>query len=266
MSIQKVSLESIQKIRQYLQKNLTLPTTENRPKIGFLSNTLEEIPEPESLADLSGLFNVGSLIEDTTYIPNAQGRWFISTTDPGVVFAKLPGLKLRHGIRLISYLYRLGEDGVGVVWAVPEAASATAILETALPIAGNHQKPPYPPQALEGVMEAVEGDRSPLSFVIASLLLRELQEFGSLGKHCHWSHHRLISTIPNQVRWQWRGEAPKDLSPKVRVYEDGKAIVEFFTCRVVSPIAVFRHLDRYSPDSYQPTCVEGAIAIPQRST
>lgn len=264
MSIQKVSLESVQKIRQYLQKSLTLPATENRPKTGFLSSASEEIPEPESLADLSGLFNVGSLIEDTVYIPNAQGRWFISTTDPGIVFAKLPGLQLKPGLRLVSYLYRLGEDGVGVVWAVPEATSDTASLEAALPIAGNHQKPPHPTAALTHLMDAVKGDRSPSSFVIASLLLRELQEFGALGKHCHWSHHRLISTIPSQVQWRWRGEAPKDLSPKMRVFEDGKAIVEFFTCRTAPPVTLFRHLDRYALESYQPTSVEGAIAILQR--
>jgi hypothetical protein len=266
MSIQKLSLESVQKIRQYISTGLKLPDPENQPKTWFAVQADEEIPEPESLADLGGLFNIGSLVEETNQMPNTQGRWFISSTNPGDVLIKLPGLRLKPEIRWVSYLYRLDGNGVGMVWAIPEAASATAELEQALVNSGDHQHPPKPNQALTNIMDAVEGDRTPTSFVIASLLLRELKEFGAVGKYCDWSHHRLIQAIPTQVKWQWRIEAPKDFSPKVKVLPDGRAAVEFFTCRVTPPIAIFQHIDQYPTEQYHPQSLDRAIAIPQRAS
>jgi hypothetical protein len=114
-------------------------------------------------------------------------------------------------------------------------------------------------------MDAIQGDRSAISFVVASLLQRELKELGALGKSCDWSHHRLISTPPTQVTWQWRVEnPPKDLAPKVRVLDNGKAAIEFFSCRVVSPIALFQHIDQYQTDGYKAARVDRAIAVARK--
>jgi hypothetical protein len=266
MSIQKISLEAAQKIRQYISTALKLPDTENQPKTWFAVQADEEIPEPESLADLGGLFNIGSLVEETSQMPNTQGRWFISSTNPGGVLIKLPGLQLKPEIRWVSYLYRLDGNGVGIVWAIPEAASSTAELEQALANSGDHSQPPKPDQALANAMDAVEGDRTSTSFIIASLLLRELKEFGTVGKYCNWSHHRLIQTVPTQVEWKWRGDKPKDFSPKIKVLEDGRAAVEFFTCRVTPPIAIFQHIDQYAVGQYHPQSLDRAIAVPQRTS
>ena len=114
-------------------------------------------------------------------------------------------------------------------------------------------------------MEAVDGDRSAASFIIASLLQRELAEFGRLGKVMHWAHHRLIGATPTQAQWQWKVEIPKDLSPKVLLFADGRAAIEFFSCRVVPPIALFQHLDQYSGNHYKATILDRTIAIVQRT-
>jgi hypothetical protein len=175
----------------------------------------------------------------------------------------LPGLKLKAGLRLVSYLYRLEENGISATWALPEALSTTAQLEAALRPSNGQDHPPKPDGSLADVMEAVEGDRSPMSFVIASLLRRELAEFGALGKFCAWEHHRLIDTLP-PAQWQWRTAIPKDLSPKIRLFPDGKAALEFFTCRTVPPIALFQHLDQYPLGHYTPQGIDRAIAIAQK--
>lgn len=264
MAAQKIPLETLQKIRQYIKNALILPESENHPKAWSSYKDVDELPEPESLSDLGNLFSFGGALEEATYAPNDQGQWFISSTNPGSALLKLPGVKLKSGFRLVCYLYRTPSDGVGVTWAVPEELSATAHLEKALVNNPDRTQPPCPAGALQDVMAAIDGDRSPLSFVVASLLWRELREYGALGRSCNWFHHRLISTVPAQVNWQWRVEVPKSLSPKVLVFPNGRVAIEFFTCRVAAPIALFQHVDQYPAEDYKAACLDRVIAVAQR--
>ncbi|GEM_PF-260574 len=264
MSVQKIQLEVLQKIRQHMQHGFALPESENHPRSRSSFDDRTEVPAPDSLSDLGDFFNFGG-VDESTHAPNTRGEWFISAANPGGVLLKLPGLKLKPDVRLVSYLHRQPDNGMGVIWAVPELLSTTARLEKALDASGDYAHPPHPEGALPNLMEAVEGDRSPASFMIASLLQRELGEFGRLGKACNWSHHRLIGTIPTQVRWQWKVETPKDLAPKVLLFADGRAAIEFFSCRVVPPVALFQHLDQYTDGHYKARVLDRAIAIGQRA-
>ncbi|PSB23991.1 hypothetical protein [Stenomitos frigidus] len=265
MSVQKIQLEALQKIRQHIQHGFALPESENHPRSLASFDEAIEIPEPDSLSGLGDLFNFGSAMDEPTHAPNTRGEWFISATNPGSVLQKLPGLTLKPDVRLVCYLHRQLEEGRGVIWAVPESLSTTAQLEKALAGSGDSTHPPCPAGAFTNLMEAVEGDHSAVSFIIASLLQRELAEFGCFGKASHWSHHRLIKAVPAQAQWQWKIEIPKDLSPKVLLFADGRAAIEFFSCRVVPPLALFQHLDQYSEKNYKATVLDRAIAIAQRT-
>jgi hypothetical protein len=260
MSTQRVPLEALQKIRQYLKAALVLPESENCP----LPYT-KEPPQPDSIEGLGNLFHFGSIAEETAQLPNSQGQWFISTINPGSVFLKLPGLALKPDFRLVSYLYRIGDDGRGTILAIPTSLSTTAHLEKALLASEGSEAPPRPEGVLPDFMSAIAGDGSSMACVIASLLRREFLEFGALGKKADWSHHRLMAALPAQVQWQWRIDPVKDLSPKVHSLSDGRIAIEFFTCRTVAPIAIFQHVDQYSAEDYQAKRLDRAIAIAQKT-
>jgi hypothetical protein len=267
MPIQTISLDACQKIRQHIVNALRVPNAENYPRSQALND--DELPEPDSLSDLGSLFSLGGMPELETYAPNCNGQWFISAADPGAALMKLPGLKLKPTWRLVTYLLRSGTDGMGAVWAVPETLSTTAHLQKALiggnPVAVGVLQIPQPNGCLTDVMDSLEGDRSPLSFVIASILRHELKEMGALGKSCDWSHHRLITALPSQRSWQWRVPTPpKDLSPKVMIYPDTRATTEFFTCRIAAPVAIYQHVDQYAADHYKANSISRAIAIPKK--
>ena len=265
MSVQKIQLEALQKIRQHIQHGFSLPESENHPRSRSFLDEVAEIPEPDSLSDLGDLFSLGSSMDELTHAPNTRGEWYVSAANPGAVLMKLPGLTLKPNVRLVAYLHRQSDDGMGIIWAVPELLSTTAHLEKALATSGDREHPPQPNGAFTNLMEAVEGDHSTASFIIASLLQRELAEFGRLGKASRWSHHRLISAIPTQIQWQWKVETPKDLSPKVLLFADGRAAIEFFSCRIVPPVTIFQHFDQYSGNHYKATVLDRAIAIAQRA-
>jgi hypothetical protein len=260
MSTQRVPLEALQKIRQHLKSTLIVPESENRPN---RFATVEEPPAPESLEELGSLFHFGGSLEEALQMPNNQGQWFVSATNPGAAFMKLPGIKLKPDFRLVSYLFRMGEDGTGATWALPEQLSTTSHLEKALLTAGGRDVPPKPEGALADFMDAIDGDHSSMSFVIASLLRRELLELGKIGRVAGWTHHRLMDSFPSPETWQWRVEIPKDFSPKVRIFSDGRVAIEFFTCRTVAPIAIFQHVDHYLAGQYRAKHLDRAIAIAQ---
>jgi hypothetical protein len=264
MSIQKFPLASIQKVRQYIQAALTLPDSEREPPSTVTFEDSEEMPEPESLDALGDLFKFGGPPGIIDSSATADGRWFVSAVNPADALIRLPGLSLKSKLRLVGYVYRAERSGRGVVWGVPEAVGATAELEKALSDDLDITQPPQPEQAINGVMNTIQGDRSVVSFIVASILRRELVEFGAAGKYCRWTHHRLIDGIPNSVIPEWRTDPPKDFAPRARIFPDGRAAVEFFTCRVAAPTAIFRHIDQYPSDSYDLTSLDRAIALVRR--
>lgn len=266
MSSQQFPISALQALRRSLQQQLVLPACEHTPN----GEAVEEIPEPDSLASLSTLFRKGGITHSEGSTPNINGRWFISTVDASAALKQLPGIALKPNYCLVTYLYRIrrsnGNHGGAVTWAMANRLSTTSHLEAALTTAGDHKTPPYPEGALSNYMTAITGNLTASSFVIASVLQRELQEFGRCGKFHRWQHHRLIGAVPNQRQWQWRMKQPKTLMPTVHSLANGKVAVEFYTCRIVPPIGIFRHVDRYPNDSYVAKSSNQAIAAAMITT
>jgi hypothetical protein len=263
MSIQRFPLAAIKQVRQYIQNAIVIDADKQLETWAGIDD-VSNIPEPESLDDLSSVFAFGGLSSEEIKTPRFRSPWLVSTVNPGAALLKLPGLHLKPTWRLVSYLYRSGNSGVGLVFAVPEELSTTAMLERALSTSRSLKQPPKPEGALPDFMEAIEGDRSAVSFVVASLLCRELREFGAIGAYQSWTHHRLIDAVPGQVKWQWQTEQPKDLTPKAKVLPDGQAAVEFFSCRVSAGIALYRHVDQYPAGEYKPKRIDKPLATMQR--
>ena len=263
MVLQKFPLDIVQKVQQHIQSQLTLPPSEQHPIVESSERAIAiETVEPSSLDALGDLFRVGGFGDADGSAPNAEGRWFISTINPAAAVGKLPGLSLKSGVRLVTYLQRQSTGGMGVTWALPDLMSTTAELEAALEVAGNGAIPPHPRGTLANVMDGIEGDRSPGSFVSASILLRELKEFGRSGQNCWWAYHRLITSVPPDKNWKWRTKKPlMDLSPKIQVQEDKAVLIEFFTCRTAPPTSIFRHLDHYPAESYRPKTNDQVVAL-----
>ncbi|EKV00316.1 hypothetical protein Lepto7375DRAFT_2423 [Leptolyngbya sp. PCC 7375] len=265
MSSQQFPISSVQALRRSLKQQLVLPACEHAP-----SAVVADEPEPDSLATLSNLFRKGGIVHAEGSTPNANGRWFISTADASTALKNLPGIALKPDYCLVTYLYRIRRantnHGGAVTWAMANELSTTSHLEAALVLAGDHNTPPYPEGALHNYMNAITGNFTPSSFLIASVLQRELQEFGRCGRFYRWHYHRLIGTVPSQRDWQWRMDQPKTLTPRVHSLPNGKFAVEFYTCRIVSPIGIFRHIDRYAGNCYVAKSSNQAIAAAMQRT
>ncbi len=265
MTTQIIPLESLQKIQKFLRSTLVLPAAELSPGLNATSDLVGTMPVPTSLSGLGDLFRVGSSLEDGGSMPNDQGQWFLSIVDPATTINRLPGLSVKPGFRLATYLLRSREQGWGQTIALPEKLAGTAQLAAALAAADQAKNPPQPVGALPDLMAAIAGDEQPMSFMIASILRRELQEFGCLGEEQQmWHRHRYIAAAPTQARWQWRTEAAPDLRPRIRILPDDRIAVEFFSCRVHPSIAIFQHLDQYEIGSYVAQSIDRPLAFAEQ--
>jgi hypothetical protein len=263
MSIQRFSLAAVQQVRQHIQHALAVDA-DRQSQVWAGLDDVDDVPEPESLDDLSGVFTFGGLSPEEIVAPQTHAHWSISTVNPAAALLKLPGLRLKPNWRLVSYLYQDGESRAGAVFALPADLATTAHLTASLGTSGGFKQPPTPAGAAADVMESIGGDHSAVSFLVASIFERELREFGANGAFRNWTHHRLIDSVPTQVKWQWQTEQPKDLAPKTKVMPDGQAIIEFFTCRVSAGVGIYRHVDQYPAAQYRAKRLNKLLATVQR--
>lgn len=138
--------------------------------------------------------------------PERDG-WTKSAVNPNTLLRCFPALRLKNGFVLRAYVYRDGSgNGNGVVWAMP-ANTCFPEPERCPRVEDAWLAPPKPPGALENYMAAVEGDGAPWSYLSASILARELREFGALWHGCSWSTHAILGSDPwgshagTYVRW-----------------------------------------------------------------
>ena len=177
---------------------------------------------------------------------------------------------------LRAYQFYEEGNGNGVVWAMPEGADFPAPGDSAV-IEDHLFKAPKPWDALDDVMDAIEGDGSPSSYLAASLLRRELREFGALWHGLSWGTHVVLDDDPwsagesrddepptdrpatDVKKWKWTEPRPTDWKPQVRIQED-RVTVTFYTYCGVWKESIVRHTDTYRRGKYRPRVEQRRIA------
>lgn len=205
--------------------------------------------------------------------------WAKSVVDPMQLLPPFKSLRLREGIVLRAYQVRGGFAGNGFVFAVPDDAPFPDPEEWGVDLVELFY-PPAPPGALDNVMEAIEGDGTPWSYLSASLLARELAEFGAFWHACNWSTHEIMDEkafirqtnrysrkpsedssdpcdIAPEIR-EWLEPKPEEWDPIVRVGDD-LIIVSFYSFNEFNVAGIFRQVDVYNPGSYKAATSEETI-------
>ena len=178
--------------------------------------------------------------------------WSKSDADPMKLLRSFPSLRMRKGFILRAYQYRASGDGNGIVWAMPEDVpfpdpEACPKLEDVF------LEPPKPESALD-IMQVIEGDGSPWSYLSASFFAREALEFGALWHGCGWSEHAVINKVPpgsfgKGGRWKWQEPKPSEWKPVVCEGQD-KVTVTFYSYSGLGQESIYRHRDTYKPGYY----------------
>jgi hypothetical protein len=197
--------------------------------------------------------------------------WSVGKLDAKSFVSVFEPLRIKNGVVLRSYVFREGGNGNGVVWALP--ADAEFPSPDRCPkgkfLPDIHMPVPRPPAAFASVMAQIEGDGSPWSYLAASLLRRELQEYGAMWHGQKWSTHKILDSDPlrdvdreraadadpmmtprgPRSEWKWLGKRPDDWRPRVEIAGE-RVTVTFYTYSGWERQRVFSHTDRFSVGNY----------------
>ena len=200
------------------------------------------------------------------YPLESPAGWSRSHTDPVAIVAATEVLRVKPGYKLVGYRYRAGGNGNGIVWALPASAPFPEPYECDV-LEDQFAKPPRPHDAT-GPMDVIEGDGSAWSYLAASLLSRELLEYGAMWHGIGWGTHEIICRDPwkNPQRptsplregphtpteqWNWIESPPDDWRPNVKVTA-AWVVVRFFTFTGMGVETIVRADDAYPANSYRP--------------
>ena len=196
-----------------------------------------------------------------------DGNWSFAHEQANDLLGVFDTLWLKPGFVLHAYVYREFHGGNGWIWAVP--ADSVPVASRQDPTL-QHGRTMRPPEAIP-LMQAIEGDGSPWSYLSASILSREAAEFGAFWHGCEWSVHTILSKPPRQAddlddptsereetedapvgNWTWAGPVPEIWEPTFVEAGRTRRIVMHVHDPVVGE-NVYRATDTYRTGSYVAT-------------
>ncbi len=180
--------------------------------------------------------------------------WSLSPVDPGKVVKVFRSLRLKEGWKLCAYLYGIGGNGNGVVWAIPEEQEVPLPEECEESPDGLFE-PPRPPGALDNFMKVIEGSGTPRSYLSASILARELREFGALWHGTSWDcvgvmeGRGSVEDAEGDERWTWHVPPPEDYGPMFEL-KAGKRRITMYFSSCVGMESIGKVVDTYPKKGY----------------
>lgn len=201
--------------------------------------------------------------------------WSKSRVDPTQLLTLFPALRLRRGFTLRAYQFKEEANGNGFVWGMPVDAEFPAP-EDCPRLESHFLKAPKPFDAFDDVMEAIDGDDTAAAYWQASLLRRELKDFGAMWHGIVWGTHHVVDADPlarrpaenddplkvplsRAERWKWLEAKPALWTPRVTL-EDDRAIVTFYTYSGFEKEGIYRHVDVYRRGKFRARLEDVKIA------
>ena len=248
LSIEERLWKTRNELANMLQELKTIETEEQRKQT---QTKIQELRENLHMLMLQNRQKSGNT--DTLHVEKRvnQGEpvgdgWTSCKLDQIAIFEAVRGLWLKPSWRLYAYAYRVDDNGNGVIWALPKTAPEPPVLY-------EHNsslfEPPRPNFA-HRFAEALDGDGSPASYMRASILIREMEDFAALWHGVSWGTHEIVSLLP---KWAFNLEKTDfDLRPQVKITEEGEVVVIFYTISSLGTVKLIKHCDQYRQYSYKP--------------
>jgi hypothetical protein len=197
---------------------------------------------------------------------------FAHALDLAAVLQNTNGLQLNAGYRVRGSLFQNGGNGNGFLWAVKIGKSnkkSPRLVGMPRPDMGLVLPALRPDDACSDTMEAITGNFSPFSYLEASILKRELQEFGASWHGLNWCTYKILASPDDACRgliggggpeqWSWTARKFNDLRPRVNVKSD-KVVVTFHARSDLGCAHINRFEDTFKSDSYVSTSTQTEVA------
>ncbi|MGD2077530.1 MAG: hypothetical protein PVH18_04070 [Chloroflexota bacterium] len=190
-----------------------------------------------------------------------ENGWHKSKINPMTLLDYFGSLRIKPGYVLRAYECHRGPDSWGIVYAMP----ASTLFPDPKP--NGDGRPPKPEGALDDVMMAITGDDTPYSYLCASLLAREFEQFATLSPENEWLNCFVLDGDPwfgangvahtlkgqgftkDKLNWRWSGQRPSMWRPTVFMSQRS-ATVSFHAFSGVGRQRIIAYEDRFLRGSY----------------
>jgi hypothetical protein len=187
--------------------------------------------------------------------------WNFSLENPEDIVNGFSHLSVKEGFKLRAYQFSSEMAGEGVIYAIPSNSRLPKISKVYVL---NNEAAPGPEDALEDFMEAIAGDRSPLSYLQAAICYHKLHDFGYYWDNWaqdrilpevenHSDSHRFVVTSVAELVEQGMQfnikDFPESLFPRF-YYEDNKPVITFYTFNDVEYEKFIRYKHVFPKDGY----------------
>ncbi|WP_236035122.1 hypothetical protein [Alkalihalobacterium elongatum] len=177
--------------------------------------------------------------------------WSKSIGNPEMVILGFSQLRIKEGYKLRAYQYTEGGNGNGIVWAIPSEKELPDPRECEI-LEDFFLSPPKPEFALSDFMAVIDGDKSPLSYLQASIVYHELHEYGAMWHGVSWGRDMILphNNILSEYEWEMEEEEPKIIEPHFYYNTEGNPVVIFHTINDIGVVTFNRYEHIFSKGDY----------------
>jgi hypothetical protein len=189
---------------------------------------------------------VGEYLEET---------WSKSSKNPETIVRGFSQLRIKDGYKLRAYQYIDNMGGIGCVFAIPSDMELPEVYEV-VEESEDHDRLKRPDKALPDFMEAINGDKSPLSYLQAAIAFQDLKEFGAMWHSTSWGQDIILPVMRNSEmakvnhEWDMIEEEPDILEPHFYYDHNGHPVIVFYTINDIYKYKLIRYVNTFSKENY----------------
>ena len=178
--------------------------------------------------------------------------WAVDEIGPENVVKGYSNVFIRDKYKLVAYQYCDGMGGNSIIWALPKENDAPLPQDCEI-LREEFLHPPKPSDAVD-YMNAIDGDRTPLSYIQAAILVHELNEYGAYWHGVNWGRDRILP-IHNEYEsskyeWTLLEREPEIIHPHFYYNEDQRPVVIFYTINDIGVISMKEYKHIFSEEDY----------------
>jgi hypothetical protein len=181
--------------------------------------------------------------------------WFKSSGNPESIVRGFSHLHIKSGYKLRAYQYSDGGNGNGIVYAIPADKDLPEPRDSEQ-IDDQFLSGPKPTFALDDFMQVIEGDKTPVSYLQASIAFHELHEFGAIWHGTSWGRDVILpinddeATKAYKYEWNMIEDEPEIIEPHFYYNYDGNPVVVFHTINDIYTVTLNRYVHVFNKDDY----------------
>lgn len=182
-------------------------------------------------------------------------EFILDTSRAENILAGYSNIWLNPDYKFITYLTSSGSGGSGSTYAIPKDSDPLDFIE--IKVEDDQEYIRHRPRmALDSFTLAIEGDRSPLSYLQAAIAYQEINEYGAQWHSISWGRDIILPISGEDenmenYRWNMLAEEPETFQPHFYYDEKDNPTIIFYTINDIVDIDLKEYVYTFDEGNYR---------------